>query len=80
MLPYFDLPIPWGQWKFKANKREGFGPEKHQVLELQKTRVLNLSLFFLFCRMLHVKICEPRKKPWLVGIYRGLYYPVIQGL
>jgi len=20
---------------------------------------------------------EPRKIPWLVGIYRGLYYPVI---
>ena len=24
---------------------------------------------------------EPRKKgPWLVGLYRGLYYPVIWGL
>ena len=26
------------------------------------------------------KTNEPRKKPWLVGLYRGLYYPVIQGL
>ena len=23
---------------------------------------------------------EPRKKPWLVGLYKGLYYPVIWGL
>ena len=21
--------------------------------------------------------CGPRKKPWLVGLYKGLYYPVI---
>ncbi len=25
----------------------------------------------------HGKSLEPRKKPWLVGLYRGLYYPVI---
>ena len=23
---------------------------------------------------------EPRKKPWLVGLYKGLYYPIIWGL
>ena len=23
---------------------------------------------------------EPRKKPWLVGLYRGLYYPGMWGL
>ena len=23
---------------------------------------------------------EPRKKQWLVGLYRGLYYPVLKGL
>ena len=23
---------------------------------------------------------EPRKEPWLVGLYRGLYYPIIRGL
>ena len=25
-------------------------------------------------------INEPRKKPWLVGLYRGLYYPILWGL
>jgi len=25
----------------------------------------------------HSLSLEPGKKPWLVGLYRGLYYPVI---
>ena len=24
--------------------------------------------------------CDPRKIPWLVGLYKGLYYPVILGI
>ena len=27
-----------------------------------------------------VYLHEPRKIPWLLGLFRGLYYPVIQGL
>ncbi len=35
------------------------------------------AMFAIIVNSSHTTSPEPRKKPWLVGLYRGLYYPVI---
>ena len=70
---------------FQPPKAKQIGPFFRKVDGMVEFLITNLlqgqgrSLRYLYDRISRVKIHinEPRKIPWLVGLSRGLYYPVI---